>query len=108
MLIHDDDVRRLGVPPRLEHTATRELGTLCSQAIFAGGGNLRPYRGLFGQIGKLGEIAGFGGRGPSRNARERARGAALAPEQRSLLRREFQPMPAEIVGAAFEQSDLRG
>src|SRR3981081_3623696 len=102
MMVHDHDVSRLSVAPRLEHVTTRELGTFRPEAILAGRGNLRPHRGLFRQIGKLGQIAGFGGGGPSRNPRQRARDSALLSEQRSLLARKLQPMPAEIVGPAFE------
>ena len=53
VVIHHDDVGGLGVAPRLEHMAARELGALRSQAVFAGRGDLRPQRGLFGQIGEL-------------------------------------------------------
>ena len=63
--------------------------------------------GLLRQVGEFGKIAALGGRGPARHARQQARGAALRPEQGSLLSRELEAMAAQIIGATLEQGDFR-
>ena len=59
MVIHHDDVGRLGIAPRLEHMAARELRALLPQTILARRGDHRPHRRLLRQVGELRQVAGL-------------------------------------------------
>ena len=80
--------------PGIEHVTARELRALLPQAVLARGGNHRPHRRLFRQIGEFRQIAEFGGGRPPRHASEQARHAALITQQRTLLQGQLQAMPA--------------
>jgi hypothetical protein len=92
MMIDDDDVGGLGVAPRLEHMAARELRAFLAETILARRGD-SATPGLLRQIGEFGEIAVLVV-AAQRETRASTRAMPRYPSKRALLSGKFQPMPA--------------
>ncbi len=106
MMVHDDDVGGLRGAARLDHMAAGVLRALLTEAILARRGDRRPHGRLLRQVRELREVAGLGHGRPARNSPKHAPRAArgleqAAPVPRALLQGEVEPVPAQIIGAAF-------
>ena len=106
VVIHHDDIGRLRIAAGFNHMAARILRAFLAETVFARRGDAGPDRGLFRQVGELGQIAALGGRSPTRHAREQPRHAALWAQQRALLRGKLQSMAAQIICAPLEQCEF--
>ena len=74
-----------------------------AETVVGGGTDLRPDRAIFGNTGKLGEIAALGFTGPLQHTLELQRGLAAGEGFGFGL---FHPEQTEIVGTAFQQRGM--
>ena len=104
-MVHDHDVRGLRLAARFEHEAAVEEFAFVAEAVVDGRRDDAAQRVILREILELGEIAAAarsapsGDRGELRDARRVAR---------AVVQRRLEPVPAQIVVAAFEQRDARG